>query len=130
MVDAFGSQRVNVKPPERGVFALDHDQECKQSMTVYLSCLRNNNSDHIHCRDLAQSYLSCRMERGLMRPENFEDLGFQSTNGDTNEQVSTTTDKQAVSKRVDRSVLTEDSKEIKGWVAGTSVKTSNKWKFW
>ena len=139
MVDAFGSQRVNVKPPERGVFALDHDQECKETMKVYLSCLRNNNTDHIHCRDLAQAYLACRMERGLMRPENFEDLGFHSSssNSDSKQQVSTNetdSEKQGGTgtgtTRIDRSVLTPDSKEMKGWVAGTSVKTYNKWKFW
>ena len=27
------------KPPERGVFALDHDGECKESMKVYLGML-------------------------------------------------------------------------------------------
>ena len=25
MVDAFGGSRVKIKPPERGVFPLDHD---------------------------------------------------------------------------------------------------------
>lgn len=34
MVDAFGSNRVTVKPPERGVFPLDHDGECKEKMNV------------------------------------------------------------------------------------------------
>lgn len=27
--------RVKVKPPERGVFALDHEGECKNEMKVY-----------------------------------------------------------------------------------------------
>ena len=36
MVDAFGGGRNNVKPPERGVFPLDHDQECKPMMKVFL----------------------------------------------------------------------------------------------
>jgi hypothetical protein len=30
----FGSGRQVLKPPERGVFALDHDGECKDSMKV------------------------------------------------------------------------------------------------
>jgi hypothetical protein len=30
----FGSGRQQLKPPERGVFALDHDGECKQCMQV------------------------------------------------------------------------------------------------
>lgn len=137
MVDAFGSQRNNVKPPERGVFSLDHDQECKESMTVYLSCLQKNKADHIHCRNFAQEYLSCRMDKGLMRPENFKDLGFQSSEdekamtSDINKPVKDGDAKTTIiAKRIDRSVLTEDSKEMKGWVAGTSVKTYNKWKFW
>jgi len=35
MVDSFGGQRNVIKPPERGVFALDHDGECKPYMKVY-----------------------------------------------------------------------------------------------
>jgi hypothetical protein len=31
---AFGAGRQQLKPPERGVFALDHDGECKDSMQV------------------------------------------------------------------------------------------------
>ena len=32
MADAFGGSRTKVKPPERGVFALDHGAECKMDM--------------------------------------------------------------------------------------------------
>ena len=34
MTDAFGGRRATVKPPEKGVFPLDHDGECKDSMKV------------------------------------------------------------------------------------------------
>jgi hypothetical protein len=34
MTDAFGGRRITVKPPERGVFPLDHDGECKPEMQV------------------------------------------------------------------------------------------------
>ena len=40
MVDAFGANRINVKPPERGIFPLDHDSECKSFMKVTLLHLR------------------------------------------------------------------------------------------
>jgi hypothetical protein len=34
MTDAFGGSRVKVKPPERGVFPLDHEGECRNQMNV------------------------------------------------------------------------------------------------
>ena len=34
MADAFGGRRILVRPPERGVFPLDHDGECKTDMKV------------------------------------------------------------------------------------------------
>ena len=34
MANAFGGSRISVKPPERGIFPLDHDGECKQNMKV------------------------------------------------------------------------------------------------
>ena len=34
MVDAFGASRLQVKAPERGVFPIDHDGECKEHMKV------------------------------------------------------------------------------------------------
>jgi hypothetical protein len=34
MADAFGASRVTVRPPERGVFPIDHDGECKHKMQV------------------------------------------------------------------------------------------------
>ncbi len=34
MVDAFGASRVQVRPPEKGVFPIDHDGECKEAMKV------------------------------------------------------------------------------------------------
>ena len=34
MSTPFGGTRVQVKPPERGVFPLDHDGECRAKMDV------------------------------------------------------------------------------------------------
>ena len=39
MTDAFGASRVQPRPPERGVFPLDHDGECKDQMKVRESTL-------------------------------------------------------------------------------------------
>jgi hypothetical protein len=34
MTAPFGGSRVSVQPPERGVFPLDHEGECKDQMKV------------------------------------------------------------------------------------------------
>ncbi len=69
-------KRITVKPPERGIFPLDHDQECKNSVKLYLDCLASHSFDHLNCRNLAKGYLACRMESGLMKSESFDLLGF------------------------------------------------------
>lgn len=159
MVDAFGSQRNVVKPPERGVFALDHDQECRPSMVLYLSCLKGNRQDHLNCRDQAKSYLECRMKYGLMREESLANLGFDppdlgqttSVNSNTNNinedyknQSQSSNPSQTnqgsepnpnktsnISSDLDRvEIDPKDSRETKGFMAGTGVKASNKWKLW
>lgn len=76
MADAFGGSRIQVKPPERGVFALDHDGECKDFMKIYLKCLKDKNAEHHDCKDESKSYLNCRMETGLMAKEDLNNLGF------------------------------------------------------
>ena len=57
-------------------------------MTAYLSCLKGAaqrdasaplnaaTADHAACRELSKAYLACRMERGLMAPEDLDTLGF------------------------------------------------------
>ena len=92
MSNAFGGPRVQVKPPERGVFALDHEGECKKEMLVYLNCLREKEGNlfaliytkitnafvghHFDCRQLSGKYLKCRMDRDLMAKEDLEHLGL------------------------------------------------------
>ncbi|OJD27808.1 cytochrome c oxidase assembly protein COX19 [Blastomyces percursus] len=74
-----GGRAANIKPtpPERGSFPLDHDGECKYIISSYLKCLRNEGGvNDEHCRKLAKSYLTCRMENNLMAPDNFENLGL------------------------------------------------------
>ncbi|GET63990.1 metal ion transporter [Rhizophagus irregularis DAOM 181602=DAOM 197198] len=46
-------------PPEKGSFPLDHE---------------GNNGN---CRHLSKTYLKCRMDKGLMTPEEMKNLGFQ-----------------------------------------------------
>ncbi|KAF1937054.1 hypothetical protein EJ02DRAFT_68025 [Clathrospora elynae] len=64
-------------PPERGSFPLDHDGECKSIMLSYLRCIKSHRgTNDAECRDLSKSYLSCRMDRNLMAPDSFKNLGF------------------------------------------------------
>ncbi|KAG7121987.1 Cytochrome c oxidase assembly protein COX19 like [Verticillium longisporum] len=64
-------------PPQRGSFPLDHDGECKHVMASYLSCMKKvSGVNDTACRDLAKSYLTCRMDRNLMARDDFKNLGF------------------------------------------------------
>jgi cytochrome c oxidase assembly protein subunit 19 len=108
MVDAFGGSRANARPPERGIFPLDHDGECKAPMIEFLACLKRNNSEHNSCRELSKMYLACRMDHELMAKDDFSNLGL----GD--------------SKSYSRVATNEGEKESKGFVAGIGVKGGSK----
>jgi hypothetical protein len=136
MTDAFGASRVKVRPPERGIFPLDHDGECKDFMQGYLSCLKTTKDDYFPCKQLSKAYLQCRMDRffdnlctryclcmthcwygvymyrNLMKQEDLNQLGLGDDNSYT---------------RVDPNA---GKKEAEGFVAGFGVKASNKWKIW
>ncbi|KCV70131.1 hypothetical protein H696_03592 [Fonticula alba] len=64
-------------PPERGSFPLDRTDACRLAMSLYMDCLREAANDTSKCRDLAQSYLECRMNTGLMEKDNMSNLGFK-----------------------------------------------------
>ncbi|KAJ7071492.1 hypothetical protein C8F01DRAFT_974946 [Mycena amicta] len=64
-------------PPERGAFPLDHDGECKDQMKIYMTCLRSNANESTPCRTLSKDYLDCRMTKGLMERDEWQNLGFQ-----------------------------------------------------
>ncbi|GKT55514.1 CHCH domain-containing protein [Colletotrichum tofieldiae] len=54
-----GARQANAKPipPQRGSFPLDHD-------ATYLECIKRvRGVNDAECRDLAKSYLACRMDR-------------------------------------------------------------------
>ncbi|PVG00812.1 hypothetical protein CPB86DRAFT_700503 [Serendipita vermifera] len=67
---------LQVNPPDRGSFPLDHDGECKEMMMAYLKCLKENKSTSTPCRTMSKTYLDCRMKRGLMQQEEWEKLGL------------------------------------------------------
>ncbi|KAK2752830.1 Cytochrome c oxidase assembly protein cox19 [Onygenales sp. PD_40] len=74
-----GGRSVNIKPtpPERGSFPLDHDGECKFVISSYLQCLKKGGGVNDEaCRKLAKTYLTCRMDKNLMAPDEFENLGL------------------------------------------------------
>ncbi|TEB35105.1 hypothetical protein FA13DRAFT_1441122 [Coprinellus micaceus] len=71
-----------VSAPDRGSFPLDHFGECKQKMTLYMNCLKENGSTSSPCRVLSREYLDCRMQKGLMERDDFENLGLANLAGD------------------------------------------------
>ncbi|KAI4700500.1 Cytochrome c oxidase assembly protein cox19 [Alternaria sp. Ai002NY15] len=73
----LGQKVQKPNPPERGSFPLDHDGECKDIMLSYLRCIKSHRgTNDPECRGLSKSYLSCRMDRNLMAPDSFKNLGF------------------------------------------------------
>ena len=68
----FSAGKQVVRPPQRGIFPLDHDAECRESMKTYLNCLSESNNDHYRCRDLSKAYLQCRMDHKLMAEEDLD----------------------------------------------------------
>jgi len=102
---SMGASKQVVRPPQRGIFPLDHMSECRDPMELYLQCLRDNEDRHHMCRDYSKRYLQCRMDRGLMSKENLDDMGFS---GDAAIR--------GTPKEYDR------AKELGGYVAGKHIK--------
>ncbi|KAL7444280.1 hypothetical protein ACHAXM_009392 [Skeletonema potamos] len=107
----FSSAKQTVKPPQRGIFPLDHDAECKPFKEKYLSCLKDEGDKHYLCRDFSKEYLQCRMDRNLMASEDLDRLGFS---------------KEAT---VENAVEYDKSKEKGGYVAGKHIDGRIKWWF-
>lgn len=68
----FSTAKQTIKPPQRGIFPLDHDSECKPYKEKYLSCLKDVDDKHHLCRELSKEYLQCRMDRNLMASEDLD----------------------------------------------------------
>jgi cytochrome c oxidase assembly protein subunit 19 len=74
---SFGGARgYQPRPPEKGVFPLDHFGECKGVQEAYMKCLKENSGRTEACREVAKTYLECRMSRNLMAEQSLEELGF------------------------------------------------------
>jgi cytochrome c oxidase assembly protein subunit 19 len=71
-----GGARQVVRPPQRGIFPLDHQSECQIPMEDYLVCLQRHAQQHHECREQSRLYLQCRMDRGLMARENLDQMGY------------------------------------------------------
>jgi cytochrome c oxidase assembly protein subunit 19 len=78
---SFSSGKQHVKPPQRGIFPLDHDSECKPAMERYLECLKQERDLHYKCRDLSKEYLQCRMDRQLMAQEDLNNVSMVCMKG-------------------------------------------------
>jgi len=70
----FSTSKQYVRPPQRGIFPLDHDAECKNFIDKYLECLNDSNDVHHKCKQLSKEYLQCRMDNKLMSKENLNDV--------------------------------------------------------
>ncbi|KAI8469174.1 MAG: cytochrome c oxidase assembly protein COX19 [Monoraphidium minutum] len=76
-MSAFGGARgMAARPPEKGIFPLDHFGECKQVAQQYLQCLRRHDAEASACKELSRRYLECRMERDLMAQQDLSELGL------------------------------------------------------
>ncbi|KAL6782003.1 COX19 [Auxenochlorella protothecoides x Auxenochlorella symbiontica] len=108
---AFGGSRgLKPKPPEKGVFPLDHFGECKEVKEKYMACLRSNRDETRACQSLAEEYLQCRMDRDLMAKQDLRELGL----GHEAKTESTP--------RPDESASAQRRREARGFVAGESQK--------
>ncbi|KAI3634231.1 hypothetical protein MIR68_007835 [Amoeboaphelidium protococcarum] len=70
------SERYTPKPPQRGSFPLDKNGLCKDLAQKYMKCIKKNKGSIEKCRDISKEYLQCRMDRKLMEPDQFENLGL------------------------------------------------------
>mmetsp|Transcript_16166 Transcript_16166/g.23628 ORF Transcript_16166/g.23628 Transcript_16166/m.23628 type:complete len:115 (-) Transcript_16166:108-452(-) len=107
----FSSGRQFVKPPQRGIFPLDHDSECKPFMKTYLKCLKEENQHHNKCRELSKEYLQCRMDTELMAKEDLNKMGYSEE------------------AKVTKAEEYDKSKEREGYIAGKHINKPMRWWF-
>mmetsp|Transcript_32609 Transcript_32609/g.49141 ORF Transcript_32609/g.49141 Transcript_32609/m.49141 type:complete len:122 (-) Transcript_32609:1489-1854(-) len=105
----FSSSKQYVRPPQRGIFPLDHDAECKVFMKLYLECLKESRDVHHKCREKSKEYLQCRMDHELMAKENLDEMGFGRD------------------QKVVGAEEYDKSKEKAGFVAGKHIDKPNSW---
>ena len=100
-----------VRPPQRGIFPLDHGAECREPMQLYIQCLQEHEEMHHKCSNYSKDYLQCRMDHELMSKESLDDLGF------------------AADKKVEGAREYDKAKEKAGFIAGKHIDRDSKW-FW
>ncbi|CAF1347444.1 unnamed protein product, partial [Didymodactylos carnosus] len=61
---SYTLQQKHITPtkPERGVFPLDHEGECKETMLNYILCLAQNDNKYSKCQEESKIYFQCRMD--------------------------------------------------------------------
>ncbi|RYN15547.1 hypothetical protein AA0115_g13003 [Alternaria tenuissima] len=68
-------------------------------MLSYLRCIKSHRgTNDPECRNLSKSYLSCRMDRNLMAPDSFRNLGFGDDSDSPCSKTPTTTSSQTSQK--------------------------------
>lgn len=106
---SMGRAKQVVRPPQRGIFPLDHMAECQSPMNAYVDCLKENKDMHHKCRDFSKAYLQCRIDHNLMSKENLDQMGFSSET------------------QVEGAREYDNSKEKAGFVAGKHISKDTKW---
>jgi cytochrome c oxidase assembly protein subunit 19 len=103
---------LQLTPPDKGSFPLDHSGVCKDSSKAFLSCLKQYEAESMKCRHLSKEFLKCRMENGLMAKENLDDLGF--------DEDSLTTLQANINIREEKAKIVTEKQET-GFLAGMST---------
>ena len=60
---AYTPPAMQLVPPDKGSFPLDHDALCKPLAFKYLECLKANDRENVRCLEESKSYLECRMDK-------------------------------------------------------------------
>mmetsp|Transcript_14881 Transcript_14881/g.18149 ORF Transcript_14881/g.18149 Transcript_14881/m.18149 type:complete len:114 (+) Transcript_14881:77-418(+) len=107
----FSASKQFVRPPQRGIFPLDHDSECKVQMKVYLTCLKDAKQQHHKCRDFSKAYLQCRMDKELMANEDLDQMGYSND------------------AKVESVSEYDKMREKNGYIAGKHIEKPTKWWF-
>ncbi|KAJ5482281.1 hypothetical protein N7475_001093 [Penicillium sp. IBT 31633x] len=63
-------------------------EDLQHIISGYLKCIKlNKGTNDEACRKLAKEYLACRMDKNLMAPDNFENLGLVFKDGEGKDQT-------------------------------------------
>ena len=113
---AFGGSRgLQPRPPEKGVFPLDHFGECKDVKEEYMECLKKNEGEASKCTVVARKYLECRMKKDLMAEQSLEELGFREEQHVKEPSTQNNSNGQDINNKLE----TRRSREKTGFLAGS-----------